>query len=196
MNIKNWNQDDFIQEVLEESERLMSEPVKKKEKPKKDLNKILINYHILIESIVVWASHQDYNLLVQKFLNKEMNGFQFQEAFLKLWYSNTRQISELIQTIEDGDKKNQILDFSYTPKSTIFHGIINNIFFAAEGHESETNESKLRSFIQEYYFPTLRKHFDDSFFSPKIDLDQLIDRSYKILYSIAIVTTVFLLVNF
>lgn len=44
MNIKNWSQDDFIQEVLEESERLMSEPVKKKEKPKKDLNKILINY--------------------------------------------------------------------------------------------------------------------------------------------------------
>lgn len=196
MNENDWTQDSFIREILEESDRLMSKPVEKEETPKQDLHQTLIIYHILIEDIVFWSSHQDYNLLVQKFLNKQMNGFQFQEAFLELWYSDTKQIRKLIQTIQDGDKKNQIPDFSYTSKSTVFHDVINTVFFAAEAHESEANESKLRSFIQEYYFPTLRKYFDDSFFPPKIGLDQLIDRSYKIFYSITIVTTGFLLVNF
>lgn len=190
------DQNQFIQEVLKESNRLLSKPVEKETAPKKDLHQSLIRYHILVEDIVFGSAQQNYNFLVQKFLNKKMDGFQFQEAFLKLWYSDTKQITELIQTIEDGDKKNQIPDFSYTFKSTVFSKVINNVFFSVAGYESEANEDELRSFIQEYYFPTLRKHFDDSFFPPKIGLDQLIGRSYKILYSIAIVTTGFLLVNF
>ena len=128
-------------------------------------------------------------------MNKKINGFEFQDAFLKLWYSDRRRINKLIETIEDENKMNQIPDFSYTSKSIIFSKVISNLFFATEGYESEENESKLRSFIEEYYFPTLREHFDDSFFPPKIGLDQLIARSYKIFYSIAIIIIGFLLVS-
>nr|YP_010472318.1 hypothetical protein NDC64_pgp025 [Navicula tsukamotoi]UVG41783.1 hypothetical protein [Navicula tsukamotoi]UVG41928.1 hypothetical protein [Navicula tsukamotoi] len=193
MNNINWNDDNFVREFLEEANQFSLEYQKK---PKKDLYKIVINYQILMERLITWSSHQDYNFLVQKFLNKKINGFEFQDAFLELWYSDRRQMDELIETIEDEDKMNQIPDFSYTSKSIIFSKVISNLFFATEGYESEENESKLRSFIEEYYFPTLREHFDDSFFPPKIGLDQLIARSYKIFYSIAIIIIGFLLVSF
>ena len=161
MHKQSSNQNEFIIEVLKATEELMSRPMKKKKTPKKDIHQMVSLYHILIEHIGFWSSRQDYNLLVQKFLNKEVDGFQFQEAFLKLWYSDRNRIRKLIQTIEDRGEKNQIPDFCYTSKATVFHEVINNVFFMAEGHESDANESNLRSFIQEYYFPTLRKHFDD-----------------------------------
>lgn len=71
-----------------------------------------------------------------------------------LLYSDREKIRELIQTIEDGDKHSQIQDFCYSSKSIVFYDVINTLFFVVEGHEFEENESELRSFIQEYYFPT------------------------------------------
>lgn len=194
----------LAREVLEElnrkdeekENRLKLEPVKKEEITQKDLYQIINFYHILIENMVFWSSHQDYNLLVQKFLNKEINGFEFQDAFLKLWYSDGSQIRKIIEIIENGDKNYQIPDFFYTSKSMIFLDVICDAFFAAEGYESEENEDYLRSFFQKNYVSPLRKHFDDSFFQLRIDLDKLIEKSYRILYSIAILITGFLLVNF
>lgn len=166
-----FNKNDYIQEVLEAINSMSLEPVREEDKP--DLHKILSSYHILIERIVFWSSHQNYNLLVQKFLNKEMDGFQFQEAFLNLWYSDSKKIEELIKTIEEGDNQSQIPDFCYTSKSIVFSDAVSTLFFAAEGLECEANESDLRSLIQEYYFPTLRKSCDPdgSFFPSRIDFD-------------------------
>ncbi len=82
-----------------------------------------------MKDIIFGASYENYNFLVQKFLNEEMNGFEFRNAFLKLWYFYIQKARKLMGTIEDEDKNNQIPYFSYTFKSIIFHQVIDNVFW-------------------------------------------------------------------
>ena len=72
MNNINWNDDNFVQEFLEEANQFSLESIGNQKKPKKDLYKIVINYQVLMERLITWSSHQDYNFLVQKFLNKKI----------------------------------------------------------------------------------------------------------------------------
>lgn len=130
--------------------------------PKNDHSEILIYYQSLIEYSQFWSSRQNYYFFVQKFLNNEINGFEFWDAFLDLWFSDIWKLQDIIDIIEDKDKHNQIPDFCYTSKSIIFYDVINTLFFALEGDECEANESILRSFLEEYYFLTLTKRYDDS----------------------------------
>lgn len=117
-----------------------------------------------------------------------MDGLQFQDAFLKLWYSDMKQVRQLIETIE-ARNLNQLPDLVYSSKAGVFSDVISSLFFTVEDIQS-LDESTIRSFIEESYFPNFRNHFDDSFFPPrKIDLDRLdrlIAKSYKIFFSVAL----------
>lgn len=122
-----------------------------------------------------------------------MNGWEFQDEFLTLWFSNSRKIREIEQKIEEGQGQ-QIGDLSYTSKSMDFSKAINNLFVTVDACESEEALDGLRLFIPKYYFPILERVYDRdaSVFRPKIDVEQVIDRSYQIIYSSAIVTIGFL----
>jgi len=165
MNAKDDSQDKYGQDFLDELSRgqhyldELRQESNQDKMPKKDLHRILISYQILIEEIVCWSSHQEYNLIVQKFLDKEMDGLQFQDALLKLWYSDMKQVEQLIETIEAGNR-NQLPDLVYSSKSSIFSSVINGLFFTVEDIQS-VDESTIRSFIEESYFPSFRNHFDD-----------------------------------
>lgn len=114
--------------------------------------------------------------------------------------------NEIWERIEDNIEP--IPDLSYTSKAVDFTSVIDNIFFDVDRFDPDIedsdwndyvySESKLRSVIKEEYLPRLQEscNLDDSFFQPRINLDQLIERSYKIVFSVALVVTGFLLSNF
>lgn len=103
--------------------------------------------------------------------------------------------------------------FYYTSKSADFNCAIDNIFFVIdqydpnlEDSDSDSNywdhvvytKNQLRSVLQEKFLPIIQKScdLDDSFFQPKINLDRLVERSYKIVFAVSLAASEFLLVNF
>lgn len=178
----------FWEEFEKGANSVKSQPLKK-QKPKKDCNVILTFYHLFLESVVFWSSRTDYRLLVRDFVDKKINGVEFQGLFLELWYADLRKFLQLIEIIEDGEKENEILDFCYTSESLAFRNIMNDIFYVIEEYESSESPEFLRSYLQKEFLPILE--------GSTINLDKLIDRSYQILYSTALAMIGFvLLVNF
>lgn len=177
------------EEFWESANSVNSQPLKKqKQKQKKDCDVILKFYHLFLESVVFWSSRTDYRLLVRDFVDKKINCFEFRRLFLKLWYADLGKLLQLIEIIEDGDKENQILDFCYTSESIAFRETISDLFYVVEGYESPESPEGLRYYLQKEFLPILE--------GSTINLDQLIDRSYQILYSTALAMIGFVLVNF
>lgn len=122
--------DEFWEGFQTEVNRINSEPPTPK-KEKKDCYKILNFYHLLLEGVLTWSSRKDYLVLVRNFLDTKIDGLQLEEAFFDLWYSNQKKLRKLIETIEDGDKENQIPDLYYTSESIALCQTINNLFFCS-----------------------------------------------------------------
>lgn len=177
---------------------LNSESQKANKKPKLEI--ILNKYRVLIESYVVWKSHKEYLDLIQSFVRKKIAGEGFQKKFFELHYQNLNQTNEMCKKIEENLKP--IPDFFYTSVSEDFTSAMSNLFFEIDSYDPSHkwedldlndilyNEEQLRLVIQEFYLPILERscNLESSFFKAsddsKIDLDELIQRSYNLLFSV------------
>lgn len=181
-------------------------PSTKRRKSLKTPGEKLTNYHIFVDDSVFWGSRQAFLKLIQSFLCKQIDGETFTSKFFRLRSQSMAKAEEICERIEDNIQP--ILDLNYTSKAVDFGSEIADLFFEIDRFDPDIedsdwndyvySESKLRSVIKEGYLPGFLEScdLDDSFFQPRIDLDQLIERSYKIVFSVAILVIGFLLANF
>ena len=191
-----------FEESIDFLERLGPSKKPRNDNPVKKLS----NYHILVGASVFWESREAYLDLLQSFLLKEIHGETFSSKFFRLRGENMAKTDKVCERIENNIQP--ISDLYYTSKADDFSSIIDALFLDIDRYKSDIqdsdwnelvySESKLRSVIQERYLPRLKKLGDlaDSFFQPKIDLDQLIERSYQILFLVSLAASSVLLVNF
>lgn len=175
-----------------------------KQKPKSEPNTILREYRVFIENSVVWRYRKNYIDLIESFLSKEIDGEIFSKKFFDLRYQTMRETTQLCEKIEEN--LNPIPDLFYTFKSDNFNSAIGDLFFTVDDFDPNYNpeiedsdlndfvysERKLRAVIQKVYLPILKKSCDleDSFFpssyDSKIGVDQLIQRSYNLLFLVLV----------
>lgn len=166
----------------------------------------LTEYKCFIHTSIGWKSRQHIIKMVRNFLLKEIDAKTFSDQFFAWHYGTMREADELCEKIEEGLKP-LVCNFEYLPKSEDFNSMTNNMFFEIDQYDpnledSDWNEfvyseSKLRHVIQTKYLPTLLKScdLDSTFLQPKLSLDQLIERSYYIFFSSAIVAIGFSFFN-
>lgn len=181
---------------------------KLKQKPKSEPDTILSRYRVFIEDSVVWGYRKNYIDLIESFLSKEIDGEIFSEKFFELRGQTLIEIRQLYEKIEEDIKP--IPNVFYTSKSDNFNSAICDLFFTVDDYDPEYNpdiedsdedsdlndfvssERKLRAVIQKVYLPILKKSCDleDSFFpssyDSKIGVDQLIQRSYNLLFLVLV----------
>lgn len=182
------------------------DPAKKPRDLSKNSVQKLRNYNVIIQRVVRWNHRETYLKLLKSFLLKQIDGETFCFEFFTLRGEINSKTNEICNNIEEN--LDSILDFSYVSKSKNFDSAIEDLFFDVDQFDPDIedsvwndivySESKLRAVIKEEYLPILQKscNLDDSFFESKINLDELVKRSYKIVFSVALVTGIFLLVNF
>lgn len=188
---------EFWDEFFDGYERVYSEFLTPKERPeKKDCQTVLISYHLLLENAVFWSSRNEYRLLVRDFVNKKIDGSEFERSFMRLRSANMRKVRQLIETIENSDlsDQNKIPDFCYSSESVNFSRTIGNLFdavehynYGASNYDSPGVTEGLRFYLGKEFLPILERL--------TINLDQVIDRSYNILYATTLAAIGFGLVN-
>ena len=99
-------QEEAVKKILESSFTPEDiEPIEEPEDQSEDLYQKLLNYKIVIEEIVVWASREAYSKLVRSFLAEEMDGVTFRFEFLALRTQNMSENNEICEKINKCHKR-------------------------------------------------------------------------------------------
>ena len=134
---------------------------------KRDPNKVILMYEIIIECAIFWKSRQYYFQLVKSFLAKEIEGETFCSKFLSLRSGNIVEMHEIYRKVEQND--DLIPDIFYTSKSKKLTEAIDDIYIYVDRFDPTLdnnnwddnwivlNESQLKWVIQERYLSILEE---------------------------------------
>ena len=149
---------------------------------------VLLNYEASIQSQVMYNRKDEYFLLIENYLQKVVSPFDFRSQLSKMQREDCIKAREICRSPEELSKfylLDNLDDFS----DLILD--ISDIGFDAEesGFQEGLKEDDLYSSIQIYYsqFRNLQ---------PKIYLDQLLARSYQLLFVVTLVITSGLVLTF